>query len=131
MDVDKDYVPVKVEKNPKTRKLILEVLDHLTIFQELSYDQKEAIMLCMTEVRTPTGDNLIVQGETGNAFYIVESGQFNIFFSVGSRIICKDEVGDKFYMMKEGAVRCANIGRQPKAVGYVDLGKGAHFGSAP
>ncbi|KAH8057071.1 cAMP-dependent protein kinase [Aureococcus anophagefferens] len=208
MDVDKDYVPVKVEKNPKTRKLILEVLDHLTIFQELSYDQKEAIMLCMTEVRTPTGDNLIVQGETGNAFYIVESGQFNIFvdgkqvatseeggsfgelalvmdqlraatvtaakdslcwkldrapfrkymasstagelthiidglkkiqllaglsenhlsqlalhtsteqFSVGSRIICKDEVGDKFYMMKEGAVRCANIGRQPKAVGY-------------
>ena len=34
-------------------------------------------------------------------------------------------------MMKEGAVRCANIGRgdQPnKKVGYVDLGKGAHFG---
>ena len=52
-------------------------------------------------------------------------------YSVGSRIICKDEVGDKFYMMKEGAVRCANIGRgdQPnKKVGYVDLGKGAHFG---
>jgi cGMP-dependent protein kinase len=43
MDVDKDYVPVKVEKNPKTRKLILEVLDHLTIFQELSYHDDQRI----------------------------------------------------------------------------------------
>ena len=218
MDVEDSYVPVQVEKNPKTRRLILDVLDHLTIFQELSFEQKEAIMLCMTEVRTPSGKDLIVQGETGNAFYIVESGQFQIFvdgkqvatseeggsfgelalvmdqlraatvtaskdslcwkldrapfrkymasstagelthiieglkkiqllaglseshlsqlalhtsteqFYVGSRIICKDEVGDKFYMMKEGAVRCANIGRGGNKVGYVDLGKGAHFG---
>ena len=70
------------------------MLDHLTIFQELSYDQKEAIMLCMTEVRTPTGENLIVQGETGNAFYIVESGQFNIY--VDDKQVATSEEGGSF-----------------------------------
>lgn len=70
-DIGTDWVPTEVPKAAKTRRLILDVLDNLTIFQELSPSQKESIMLCMTEARVPTGQDLIRQGDTGNAFYIV------------------------------------------------------------
>lgn len=52
------------------------------------------------------------------------------YFDVGTRIVRKDEFGDRFYMLKEGQVRCANIGRREKKskVQTVDLTKGAHFG---
>ena len=60
-------------------------------------------------------------------------------FETGTRVIAKDEFGDKFYVIREGRVRCSNIGkvsrrdsqstsRAGEKPAYVDLGKGAHFG---
>lgn len=62
------------------------------------------------------------------------------YFDTGTRIIAKDEHGDKFYIIKQGRVRCSNIGplqlsRQKNVTrigdyspSYVDLESGAHFG---
>ena len=61
------------------------------------------------------------------------------YFDTGTRIIAKDEFGDKFYIIKQGRVRCSNIGplqlsRQNTtrpgdySPSYVDLEAGAHFG---
>ena len=59
------------------------------------------------------------------------------YFETGTRIIAKDAFGDKFYVIKEGRVRCSNIGkprtnsnglatsmsRNGATPSYVDLGK--------
>jgi len=60
------------------------------------------------------------------------------YFDTGTRIIAKDEYGDKFYVIKQGRVRCNNIGPPQlqqhsslshyKSRRYVDLQSGAYFG---
>ena len=61
------------------------------------------------------------------------------YFDTGTRIIAKDEFGDKFYVIRQGCVRCSNIGPQdPKRSSasppgsykphHLDLESGSHFG---
>lgn len=68
-----------VPKSESSQTLILEALQSSTLFKDMEHELQVDVMLAMDKLTVAAGHDLIRQGEPGNAFYIIEEGEFNIF----------------------------------------------------
>ncbi|KAH8086715.1 cAMP-dependent protein kinase [Aureococcus anophagefferens] len=48
------------------------------LFKDMEHDQRVDVMLAMDKMSVRAGQDLIRQGEPGNAFYVIEKGEFDI-----------------------------------------------------
>lgn len=79
LDSDGDaYKPPVFEKSESSTKIIRKALDDSLVFSELDAEQKELVVASMAERRVAENELLIKQGDPGDAFYVVESGRFEI-----------------------------------------------------
>ncbi len=58
------------------------------LFEILNIEQRTRIIGEMWQVSVAVGENLIVQGDLGNHFYVVQSGNFDIFVDGTKRSAC-------------------------------------------
>ena len=91
----KNYEYPEFPKSPETRDLIMHALDGSLVFSGLLQEQKEAIVKSMEECRVDKGRLLIEQGAAGDAFYVVESGRFDILVE-GAGKVAETTVGGSF-----------------------------------
>ena len=62
--------------------------------------QRDELVLTMSEHQVPAGSNVITQGEKGNHFYVVDSGELDVFVSTDAdaapKAIKQFGAGDSF-----------------------------------
>ncbi|KNC50171.1 uncharacterized protein AMSG_11967 [Thecamonas trahens ATCC 50062] len=80
-------VPQKKIFHPKSaqarRRIAVAVADNL-LFRNLDEEQKEEVFDAMFEKFVEPGVSIITQGDDGDYFYVVDSGEFDIFVQKGS-----------------------------------------------
>lgn len=68
--------------HPKTevqRARLLDAVRSILLFKALDADQMTSVINAMFERRVTPGENVIVQGDDGDNFYVIESGTFHVF----------------------------------------------------
>ena len=79
----KDWKEPVHEKSEDSKSLLRRIIasnDKLQVlFGHLGHEQLEAVILAMFPREVSSGDTIIKQGDNGDAFWIVESGKFDIF----------------------------------------------------
>jgi hypothetical protein len=68
-----------VEMSSKTLSLVLKAVHKSLLFQNLEDEHKEQVARVMHYVDYKKGDEIIVEGEEGNQFYIIETGEVDVF----------------------------------------------------
>jgi len=96
------YVPKVFEKTEEIRSLLMGVVTSNILFSSYANDEHNAIVDAFEKSTVESGTFVIRQGESGDNFYIVESGTLEIYI--------KDSTGE------------------PKRVGNVLLSAGMAFG---
>lgn len=76
--VDESFSKTIVPKSESSQALILEALQNSTLFKDLEHELQVDVMLAMDRMTVVAGQDLIRQGEPGNAFYVIEQGEFDI-----------------------------------------------------
>lgn len=75
----------KAPSYPKTQDQVArlrEAVSHNFLFKNLDEDQASQVLSALQEKRVPAKDvRVITQGESGDYFYVVESGSFDIYIS--------------------------------------------------
>ncbi|VDP66664.1 unnamed protein product [Echinostoma caproni] len=66
-------------KSPEQRQRLHQALKDILIFQSLDEAQKTKVLDAMQEMKVIADQTVIRQGEDGNYFYVVETGQFDVF----------------------------------------------------
>lgn len=78
-DVDTEpYVPKKIPKSPEVVVRIMASITSSFLFSGLESEQVKEIVDAMEEKKVDEGDTAIREGDTGDYFYIVESGQYEV-----------------------------------------------------
>jgi MFS family permease len=72
----------------------LRLLGSLTMFAPLSRTELERLASQLDRLATPTGTDVVVQGETGDRFYVIESGSFDVM--VDGTLVRTLHAGDAF-----------------------------------
>ncbi|EGB05409.1 hypothetical protein AURANDRAFT_3251, partial [Aureococcus anophagefferens] len=72
------FVKTVIPKKESAQAIILEALQNSTLFKDMEHDQRVDVMLAMDKMSVRAGQDLIRQGEPGNAFYVIEKGEFDI-----------------------------------------------------
>jgi len=72
------YSPPVFAKSEASTAIIRGALDNSLVFSGLDAEQKQAVVASMAECGVERGSLLIKQGDPGDAFYVVESGRFDI-----------------------------------------------------
>lgn len=62
------------------------------LFHHLNASQRQAVVNIMQPVDVVAGELVIVQGETGDKFYVVDSGRFEVRVKVGSRTLIEGSI---------------------------------------
>jgi cAMP-dependent protein kinase regulator len=78
VDMDANFVPKNIPKNDESRLAIRLALRNHFLFSGLDEQDQENVTNAMEERRLEPGVNIISQGDSGDHFYIVESGNFDI-----------------------------------------------------
>ena len=76
--LDEHFVKTVIPKKESAQAIILEALQNSTLFKDMEHDQRVDVMLAMDKMSVRAGQDLIRQGEPGNAFYVIEKGEFDI-----------------------------------------------------
>lgn len=73
-----------IEKNADVTKTLLRVVSNSPLLRALDEEQKDLIVKAFSgPVTVPPGTNIIVQGEIGDIFYLIEEGDVDVFVSKG------------------------------------------------
>ena len=72
----------------------LRLLRSLAIFTPLSRTELERLASQLDLLTTPSGTDVVVQGETGDRFYVIDAGSFDVI--VDGRIVRRLGEGDAF-----------------------------------
>ena len=96
------------EKNQQSKELLHKIISTNSklqvLFGHLSVEQLDNVILAMFSRDVLKGEKVIKQGETGDAFWIVESGKFEIFVNRSkSYKPDSDALGDKVSGCEAGA----------------------------
>jgi CRP-like cAMP-binding protein len=78
-DEDKDFVPPNIPKTDKERDHIKTILNKVFLFQGLHATEIETLIGAMSKVEVSAGESPIIQGDKGDFFYVVDSGEFDVF----------------------------------------------------
>ena len=65
-----------VPKSTETKLLIRGLIRHSILFQNVDYQDEEALISAMEEKLTSENETIITEGEDGDALFIVESGEY-------------------------------------------------------
>ena len=76
--LDENFIKTVIPKKESAQAIILEALQNSTLFKDMEHDQRVDVMLAMDKMTVKAGQDLIRQGEPGNAFYVIEKGEFDI-----------------------------------------------------
>ena len=68
-----------VPKSEKTKLLILSLIRHSILFQNVDYQDEETLINAMEERATNADETVIQEGENGDALFIVESGEYDCY----------------------------------------------------
>ncbi|VEL24343.1 unnamed protein product, partial [Protopolystoma xenopodis] len=71
------------KKTPEQRELLRRICQGSLIFRELDEEQMSRVTNCMFERRVEAGETVIAQGEEGDNFYVIESGEFDVYLQEG------------------------------------------------
>lgn len=74
-------LPKNPKKSPEAIERIKKAVKDQIIFSRLTELQLGMLQGAMTEHAVPAGSNVITQGEKGNHFFIVDSGELNVFIT--------------------------------------------------
>jgi len=74
-----NFVKVTHPKSPAERQLISAALRKNFVFEALSEVDLNDVVDCMARRSVPPGKELIKQGDTGDYFYVIEKGDYDIF----------------------------------------------------
>eukprot|EP00596_Hydrurales_sp_CCMP1899_P005254 CAMPEP_0119038068 /NCGR_PEP_ID=MMETSP1177-20130426/6755_1 /TAXON_ID=2985 /ORGANISM="Ochromonas sp, Strain CCMP1899" /LENGTH=689 /DNA_ID=CAMNT_0007000155 /DNA_START=234 /DNA_END=2303 /DNA_ORIENTATION=- len=89
-----NYKPKNIKKSPEQIKFIGDALDLNFVFASLEKSEKEILTSAMEKVRVEHGEDLIIQGQEGDFFYIIEKGRFLVL--VNSQHVGSLEEGRSF-----------------------------------
>ena len=67
------------EKSPAQIELLQKVLREHVLFRDTAEDHKEVILNSMWSEKVSSGSRVIQQGETGDHFYVIEQGVFEVY----------------------------------------------------
>uniref|UniRef100_A0A6A7G739 cGMP-dependent protein kinase n=1 Tax=Hirondellea gigas TaxID=1518452 RepID=A0A6A7G739_9CRUS len=86
------------EKGNETKELIRDAVTKNILFANLDVVQLTEIVDAMYRKNVPSGDTIITQGESGDKFYVVESGCFEVFVTKEgtTRMVVKRVRGTSF-----------------------------------
>jgi len=82
-EADDDDSPTVI--HPKTegqRSALALAVKHILLFRSLDCEQAEAVIDAMFEKRVVKDDYVILQGDDGDNFYVIESGKYNTFVNI-------------------------------------------------
>lgn len=68
-----------IPKTDEQRARIEKSVEKSFLFRNLDPEQRKTVVDAMFEKQVPNGKNIIVQGDEGDYFYVVESGTFDVF----------------------------------------------------
>jgi len=71
--------------HPKTdvqRKRLNEAVKHILLFKSLEPEQLNQVLDAMFEVKTGVDDKVIIQGDDGDNFYVIDKGIFDIYVKI-------------------------------------------------
>ena len=77
------YVKKVHPKSPEARRRLLGAVSNNILFSHLDESQMDEVVDAFFGVEKGAGDKVIVQGEEGDNFYIVDSGELDIFVQKG------------------------------------------------
>lgn len=85
---------------PKTASQLERIRQSITnnfLFRNLDEDQERDVLAAMKEVHVQPGEIVIQQGTAGDFFYVVESGEFDIFVKKGGdEQQSSEQLGDRY-----------------------------------
>jgi len=86
-----NYVKKVVPKDPATKKSLEQGMSRNVLFAHLDDNEKKDIFDAMGPVEKKVGETIIVQGEDGDNFYVIDSGEVDVFVN-----------GEKVTSIKDG-----------------------------
>lgn len=86
-----------IEKTAAQRATIAKAIDHLPAFSSLPAEMKRQVIGAFFEKKATTEENIIVQGDMGDNFYVVASGEYCVLIKQRGRTPVRFyEAGDSF-----------------------------------
>ena len=76
--VDENFVVPVIPKSEEALKRIALACAGNTLFDGINDEQLQSLFLAMTQVSTKPGDMIIRQGEKGDNYYVVDSGEYDV-----------------------------------------------------
>jgi len=70
-----DFKPVVIKKDAEQKKRIMDRINVNVFLKGLGDEDKEIIVNAMKEVKFKKGEKVIQQGDTGDDFYVIDSGE--------------------------------------------------------
>ena len=102
-----------VKKSIQVKKLIANAVENNVLFSSLDSDQINEIVNVMWSMDVKKGTSIIKQGESGDNFYVVEKGIFNIYVIKDSneKLVAQRGIGESFgeLALMYNAVRSATV----------------------
>ena len=77
--MDANFVPKKIEKDPKISELLLGIVSTNILFSSYASDEQQAIVDAFDKEDVDAETFVIRQGENGEKFYVIEEGSVDIF----------------------------------------------------
>jgi len=81
-------------KTPEERKIINEAVQGNVLFLNLDEEQRFEIYDHMSEVSVEPGDLIMAQGDEGNNFYVIKSGQCDVYVAEDAHLKMEDELDE-------------------------------------
>ncbi|GAB9477453.1 hypothetical protein Gpo141_00014529, partial [Globisporangium polare] len=115
---DKPLEIVRVPKSEDSKQIILQALQNNFLFSTIDRTDIDLIVQMMFEKTASVGDVVIKEGDTGDFFYVVESGAFNINVSGKPEVVGVAQKGATFGELalvyncpRQATISCAQAGR--------------------
>lgn len=102
-------------KTEEERKIIDEAVKGNVLFLNLDDSQRSEIYDRMSEVAVDPGDLIMAQGDEGNNFYVIKSGQCDVFVAEDDHLRKEDELEetlDRLEVVKGALASRVNEGRK-------------------
>lgn len=80
-----EYTPVVVPKSQNERDRIRSAVKANFLFQHLNDQQQQLVFDVMKRVLVKAGEVVIKQGDAGDLFYVVESGEYSVLIAQGDK----------------------------------------------
>lgn len=94
VEVDPNYKARTYPKTPAQAKHLASAIADNLLFAEFNDDQRAELVKAMQPFEVPAGQNVIVQGDQGDFFYVVEHGKFDIIVNGAKVAVFGDGTGN-------------------------------------